>query len=55
MNYLINQDHVIDLESNTPIRQSKVDQNIDTRERSYLVQNTLSKDLYNQRKVHFDG
>ena len=55
MNYFINQNQLVDLESNIPLRQNKVDQCIDTQENSYLSQVTQSKDYYNQRKVHFDS
>lgn len=55
MNYLIDENYVIDLEHNIPTRQSNVNQNIDTREESYRKQLMSSKDYFNQRKVHFDG
>ena len=55
MNYLINQNHVIDLEYNIPLRQTCVNQDLDPSCVSYTKQLNNITNMFNQRKIYQDG
>jgi hypothetical protein len=55
MNYLINQNHVIDLEYNIPLRQTYVNQNLNPTCVSYTKQLNNITNMFNQRKIYQDG
>ena len=54
MNYLINQQYLLDLEFNIPIAQRNVDQILDPECVSYVKQQNNIIDFYNQKKVYED-
>ena len=53
-NYFIDENYLIDVANNIPLRQVNVNQDIDKTEKSYDIQLKSLHDWSNQRKVHFD-